>query len=447
MKIMLPQPVSFILDKLNNHNYKAYIVGGCVRDSLLGNQPKDWDITTSALPDEIIKLFTKTIPTGLKHGTVTVVIHGGNFEVTTFRIESTYSDNRHPDRVFFTSNIAEDLGRRDFTINAMAYNPVESLVDIFDGQKDLHNKLIRCVGNPDQRFEEDALRMLRAIRFSTQLKFKLHEDTLNSIAKNCYLIQNVSLERIRDELIKILICNKPSIGIRLLYQTGLLKYILPELELCIGFNQHNLYHHLDVFDHSMDVLDFTPTHLIIRLAALLHDISKPKCFTLDENGNGHFYMHEREGAKEAEKILKRLRFDNNTISRVCILIREHMQGSTRLKTPSIKRLINRVGIENLDILFELKVADIKAHKPPHNLDIVSELRGKASKIISEKQPLSVKDLKINGVDLIDIGIQKGKTLGAILNALLDAVIERPELNEKDLLLKLALQFYNGLNKD
>lgn len=446
MDILLPPSVSLILDTLNSNNYKAYIVGGCVRDSLLGKHPKDWDITTSALPSEIMKLFNKTIPTGLKHGTVTVVINDDNFEVTTFRIESTYSDNRHPDQVFFTSNIEEDLSRRDFTINAMAYNKNEALVDVFNGQKDLNQKIIRCVGSPNDRFNEDALRMLRAIRFSTQLNFKLDDDTFNSIVHNNFLIENVSMERIRDELSRILICNEPSNGIKLLQQTGLLKYILPELEQCVGFDQHNPHHYLDVFDHTMAVLDFSPSDLIIRLAALFHDISKPKCFSIDQSGIGHFYMHEMESSKEAEKILKRMRFDNNTIKRVCTLIREHMQGNNSLKPPAIKRLITRVGTENLNSLFELKIADIKAHKPPHNLDIVYELSKKASKIISEKQPLSIKDLMIDGTDLINIGIPKGKALGTILNNLLDAVIENPSLNNKDILLKKALIIYNESTK-
>jgi tRNA nucleotidyltransferase (CCA-adding enzyme) len=447
MKILLPQAVVFILDTLSRNNYKAYIVGGCVRDSLLGKQPNDWDITTNALPDQIMNLFLKTMPTGIKHGTVTVVVDGDNYEVTTFRIESAYSDNRHPDQVFFTSNIEEDLSRRDFTINAMAYNPSESLVDAFNSEADLKNKIIRCVGNADERFKEDALRMLRAIRFSTQLNFELNKDTLNSIIHNSSLIENVSLERIRDEISKILICTKPSIGIRLLQQTGLLEYILPELEICVGFNQHNPHHHLEVFDHIMEVLDLTPPDLVIRLAALFHDIAKPKCLTMDENGSGHFYMHEIESAKETEKILKRLRFDNNTISKVCILIREHMQGHNKLKTPSIKKLISRVGTENLNSLFELNIADIKAHKPPHNLDIIYELKEKTSKIINEKQPLAVKDLKINGIDLINADIPKGKSIGAILNTLLDKVIENPELNEKDILLKQALEIYNNCKKD
>lgn len=447
MDIQLPPSVALILNTLTCNNYKAYIVGGCVRDSLLGKSPKDWDITTSALPHQIMKLFNKTIPTGLKHGTVTVVINNEHFEVTTFRIESTYSDNRHPDQVFFTSNIEEDLSRRDFTINAMAYNKSESLVDIFHGQKDLNTKIIRCVGNPSERFNEDALRMIRAIRFSTQLSFHLDEATTSSIILNNSLIKNISMERIRDELCKILMCSEPSIGIRLLQHTRLLKYILPELNKCVGFQQHNPHHHLDVFEHTMLVLDTAPEDLIIRLAALFHDVAKPKCFTMDENGNGHFYMHEVESSIDAEKILKRLRFDNNTIKRVCILIKEHMQGNNSLKISSIKRLIARVGTENLNSLFELKIADIKAHMPPHTFDIVYELREKAAKIISEQQPLNIKDLAIDGTDLINIGIPKGKTIGIILNNLLDAVIENPHLNNRSILLNQALNTYSEIKKD
>jgi len=437
MDIKLPKEVEFIINTLNNNGFEAYIVGGCVRDSLLGRVPQDWDITTNALPEKLIDIFDRTVPTGLQHGTVTVVLNNDNYEVTTYRIDGEYLDNRRPENVIFTTSLEEDLSRRDFTINAMAYNKHSGLIDPFKGKEALKQKLVTCVGNPNLRFNEDALRMLRAVRFAAQLNFHIAEATFGSIINNHSLIKNVSLERIRDELCKLLLSSKPSEGIKNLHKTNLLSYILPELICCIGFEQCNPHHDKTVFNHIMLVLDNTPSNLPVRLAALFHDIAKPECFTKDETGAGHFYMHHIKSAYMAEDILKRLRFDNNTIKKVFVLVKEHMSWSDLHKNGAIKKFINRVGLENLDDLFALQKADILGHKPPCDITPIEALQSSINKILQEKHPLSVKDLAITGTDLIMLGFSPGKQLGSTLNYLLDMVLINPELNTKDQLLEIV----------
>jgi tRNA nucleotidyltransferase (CCA-adding enzyme) len=434
MKIQMPTDVSFIIETLYKNGFEAYAVGGCVRDSVLSICPKDWDITTSALPENIMDLFSHTIPTGIKHGTVTVMLNKEGYEVTTYRIDGKYSDNRHPDEVIFTTLLEEDLARRDFTINAMAYNDTKGLIEPFNGLEDLNNKLIRCVGHAESRFKEDALRMIRAIRFSCQLDFSIASDTFNAIKANASLIQNVSFERIREEFSKILLCEKPSFGLIQLKDSGLLKYIIPELMKTVGFDQKNPHHDKDIFLHTLSVIDQSPPELPVRLGALLHDIGKPDSFTLDANGTGHFYGHEIVGTEISEVILKRLKYDNATIKKVLILVKEHMNRFSKLKTSSIKKLMLRVGVDTLEELFSLQTADIKASAPPYDLEPVEFLRRETSKIIIENQPISVKDLKVTGSDLINIGFKPGKNLGEALNYLLQLVLENPELNTKDYLL-------------
>ena len=303
----------------------AYIVGGSVRDFKIGiSEPKDYDITTNALPEEIIKIFDKTIPTGIQHGTVTVMINGQGYEVTTYRIDGEYLDNRRPEGVTFVSNLKEDLARRDFTINALAFNEENGLIDYFGGIEDLNSKIIRAVGEPNKRFQEDALRMLRAIRFAARLDFHIEEKTLNGIKTNCNLILNVSNERIRDELCKILISDNPSKALRLLEETKILALILPELQAAVGFNQQNPHHDKDIFEHILAVVENCPAKLNLRVAGLLHDIAKPQCFTIDKEGIGHFYGHDRKGAVLSEQILRRLKFDNESISKISTLVKEHM---------------------------------------------------------------------------------------------------------------------------
>lgn len=442
IKIKLPIEVQFILGLLKGQNFKAYVVGGCVRDSLLEKIPNDWDIATNASPDEVIKLFRKTgytiIPTGMKHGTVTIVIHGVGYEVTTFRKDGDYSDNRHPNNVQFVDDLKEDLSRRDFTINAMAYNEQEGLIDYFNGIDDINNKIVRCVGNPLDRFNEDALRMMRAIRFSCQLGFNLQQDVIDAICSLKDNIQYISIERIRDELCKILISDNPTDGIKHLVQSGLMEYIIPELYETLNFNQHNIHHDKDVFNHIMTVVENIEPVLDLRLSALLHDIGKPRCFTIGENGQGHFYSHHKISADMSREILRRLKFDNKTIDKVSLLVYEHMSRYDKLRTPNTKKFINRVGINNLESLFSLQIADIKGSaKEYQNFDNVLKLKEQCYKILNENQPLSTKDLKINGRDLMDIGFKQGKRIGETLIYLLEEVIENPELNDKDVLINIA----------
>lgn len=446
MNIFVPQNVDFIIDKFYKNNYEAFMVGGCIRDALLNKQPKDYDIATSAKPEETIKLFEKTIPTGLQHGTVTILIDKDQFEVTTYRKDGDYKDNRHPDNVIFVSNIKDDLSRRDFTINAFAYNKKEGLKDFFNGKEDLKNKLIRSVGDPDRRFNEDALRMLRAIRFSSQLDFNIENKTLKSIAKNKDLIKNISIERIRDELCKILISNNPKKGLSLLKELGLIDYILPEILPCIDFKQNNPYHNEDVFSHILSVVENTPNNLIIRLSALFHDIGKPECFFLDDKGFGRFYRHDIKGEEITKKTLKRLRFDNKTINIVSKLVREHMHVLDSPSPNAIRRLISRVGQDNINLLFDLQEADIKSLSiKDEPLAKLYAMKSKATEILNSKNPLSVKDLDINGKILIlKLNLKPGKNIGKTLNHLLDMVIENPDLNTEAILLEEATIYLKAL---
>lgn len=442
--MFIPNDVKIILDTLKNNGYESYIVGGSIRDCKIGTSlPKDYDVTTNALPEEIIKLFDKTIPTGIEHGTVTVMINGEGYEVTTYRIDGEYLDNRRPDAVIFVSNLKEDLARRDFTINALAFNEEDGLIDYFGGIEDLDNKIIRAVGEPNKRFQEDALRMLRAIRFSARLDFHIEEKTLEAIKANCQLILNVSNERVRDELCKILISNNPKKGLRLLEETKLLESILPELQAAVGFNQKNPHHDKDVFEHILAVVEKCPPELNLRLAALLHDIAKPECFTIDKEGIGHFYGHDKKGVILSEQILRRLKFDNESINKISILVKEHMNVLEKPTDASVKRLINRVGKDLLNYLFALQRADaLGSASSEIRLEEIDRVEKKASSILESKVPLSTKELAINGRDLIqEFSLKPGVEIGDMLKFLLDKVLENPQLNSKKELLAIIYDKY------
>lgn len=448
MNIFVPKEVNFIINTFYKNNYEAYMVGGCVRDSILGVTPKDYDLTTSAKPETTILLFNKTIPTGLKHGTITILINNNPYEVTTFRTDGSYLDNRRPSSVNFVTDIKDDLSRRDFTINALAYNEIAGLIDYFNGVNDINNKLIRCVGDADKRFKEDALRMLRAIRFSCQLSFDIEISTLNAIKKNYLLISNISKERIRDELCKILISPNPSKGIKLLQETNLLEVILPDINSLVGFSSKCSNHNRNVFSHTLKVIDNTNDNLILRLSALFHDVGKIN--TLTPLNNGSFYGfpgHCLEGSIMAKKILSNLRFDNNTIEIVCKLIEHHLvlNVDTMPTKYEVKKLLNSVGKDNMPLLFALQRADIKSlNNPEPFLKKVSYTESLANEIIKNKEPLIVKDLDITGKDLISIlGIKPGKLIGETLNHLLEKVLENPDLNSKESLLKLGKLFIDN----
>ena len=441
IKIKMPINVKKILSILYFEGCAGYIVGGCVRDSILGLVPNDWDICTNCVPGEMLHIFSpfKVILTGFKHGTVTVVIGGENYEITTYRIDGDYIDGRHPEEVIFTDKLKEDLRRRDFTINAMAYNDRVGLIDYYGGVQDILDKKIRCVGDPVERFKEDYLRMLRGVRLATQLEYNLESGTFDAIKELCGNIVNISAERIREELNEILLSRTPSVGFRLLDVTGLLKYIMPELETCVGFEQHNPCHHEDVFNHTLSVVDNTESDLILRLAALFHDIGKPETFVLDARGRGRFYNHSVIGAEIAEDIMKRLRYDSRSIEQVAILVKEHMSRYENLSDKAMKRFINRVGRDNIDRLFKLQIADIEAIAEEDEIDVsgILKLKGEVKRILDEKQPLSVKDLEVDGYNLMELGIPEGKQIGTILTELLEIVLENPETNKKDILMKLA----------
>lgn len=441
MKIQMPDGVNRILNILNFHGYDGYVVGGCVRDSILHKTPNDWDICTNCTPEEMLEVFSsfKVIPTGLKHGTLTVVIDNENYEVTTYRIDGEYVDGRHPEQVEFTNSLKEDLKRRDFTINSMAYNDEKGLVDYFEGMTDISNGKIRCVGDPFQRFNEDYLRMLRAIRFSAQLGYRLDMDTLTAIKKLSKNIIKISEERIREELNKILLSKKPSKGLKLLNDTNLLKYIIPELENCVGFEQHNPNHDKDVFSHILNVVDNTESDLILRLSALFHDIGKPETFSLDEVGVGHFYNHHIKSSDITKLVMKRLKYDNKSTEEVVTLVKEHMSRYQKLRVDNTKKFINRVGIDNLDRLFKLQIADVRGSTKRYDISNILELKSNVEQILNEKQPLSIKDLEINGYDLMQLGIPQGKEIGIILNELMELILENPELNIKQNLINLVMQ--------
>lgn len=439
IKINMPKWVEYIIDELQENNHKAYIVGGCVRDSLLGRTPHDYDITTSAKPKEIVDIFEslgyKIIPTGLKHGTVTVMINNIGYEITTFRIDGDYSDGRHPDKVQFTNDLKEDLSRRDFTINAMAYNSNEGLIDYFGGVMDLRQNILNCVGDAKERFKEDKLRILRAFRFASTYNFEIYRNIIYAIDDDNNISQ-LSKERIQSEFNKILLSSHPSFWLNVMMDNGLLEQIIPNIEDCYMFNQKNPHHDKYVFDHIMSVVDYTEPILELRLAALFHDIGKPKTFSQDENGIGHFYEHHKKSAKMCEETMKTLRYTNKQIENVRELVYWHMTSCDYNNQKSVKKFIKNVGIDRLDNLFKLKVADICGSKMTYNdFEDIFALKFACKKVLEEQLPMEVKDLDINGNDLIALGY-KGKEIGDMLKLLLEKVLAYPELNTKEELLTL-----------
>ncbi len=428
---MLDENIRFILKTLKNEGFEAYIVGGVVRNSMLNLPLTDTDITTNALPDEIERIFEKTIPTGKKYGTITVRRNKINYELTTYRSETNYSDGRRPDIVKFSNSLSEDLMRRDFTINALCMDVDENILDLVDGKKDIENKLIRAIGNAEDRFKEDALRMIRGVRIMTQLEFTIEDETEKALIQNSNLIANVSRERIREELNKLILSDKPSIGIRKLIKTGLMAHIIPEYIETVGFEQHNPYHDKDVFEHSMEVLDNVESKLELRLAAFFHDIGKPSCFSQSEDGRGHFFGHHIISAEMCRDIMQRLHYSNIMIENVTTLVRYHLLKSVDMKDKGVKRYINNVGIHRLDDMFKLNVADIKGKAFTANYEKVNSLRKKVDDILSRKEPLSRKDLAVNGRDLERLRIEKGKQYTEIFDILLDYVLEFPEKNNRN----------------
>lgn len=446
MQYKVPRELFELATIFKENNFSLYLVGGAVRDYVLGNKNHDYDFTTDAEPLDVKKIFKRTIDTGIKHGTVTVLFKGSSYEITTFRTEGDYNDRRHPDRVTFVKSLEEDLKRRDFTINALAANLFTGeIIDCHNGIDDLKKRIIRAIGNPQERFTEDALRMLRACRFSSKLDFDIEENTLDAIKKLHSSVNAVSSERIKEEIFKLIDGKSPRKGIGAMRMTGLLDDILPELSRCCNVEQGG-YHNEDVYEHQILALEYCERKrypIEVKIAALLHDIGKPDT---QQKGDERFtfYGHESVSASLTYSVLKRLKASNKEIEDITHLIKNHMFSYTPDWTDSaIRRFIKRVGVDYLDRLFMLRDADINAMTgiSPDSFESLDEMKTRINKELDAKNAISLKDLDINGNDLIQLGIPKGKEMGAILNTLLDRVIDNPELNTnkklKDIAISLA----------
>ena len=435
IKILLPEKVNMIIKTIQAAGFEAYAVGGCVRDSILGRIPDDWDITTSANPQEIKKIFKRTIDTGIQHGTVTVMMDKEGFEVTTYRIDGEYEDSRHPKEVTFTSNLREDLRRRDFTINAMAYNEEVGLIDIFGGISDIEKKIIRCVGDAKERFTEDALRMMRAVRFSAQLGYSIAEDTKEAIKELAPNLKNISAERIQVELVKLVVSNNPDY-LRVAYETGITAQVLPEFDLCMETDQNNPHHKYSVGEHILHSMKHIEADKVLRLSMLFHDMGKPKAKTEDEQGIHHFYGHNEISENIAEEVLKRLRFDNDTLYKVKSLVFFH-DYHPGLTDKSVRKFVTKIGKELVPFYLLVQRADVLAqseYKREDKLAKIDEVSRIFDGIIERGECLSLKDLAVNGKDLIALGMKPGKEIGETLEHFLQMVIANPSLNEKEILL-------------
>ena len=434
-EIRIPEGALQILRVLRNAGYEAYIVGGCVRDMHLGVEPHDWDITTSARPDEVKALFGRTIDTGLKHGTVTVMCDREPFEITTYRVDGIYEDGRHPKEVTFTASLAEDLKRRDFTINAMAYSEETGVVDLFGGLQDLSDGVVRAVGNPRERFGEDALRIMRAFRFAAKLGFRVEENTRAAAMQLAGSLERISWERIRDELEKILTSPQPQM-MRELWRAGITAVILPEFDRCMETPQNNPHHCFDVGEHTLKCLQEVRADKVLRLTMLLHDIGKPPCRSTDEKGIDHFYGHPEIGEKMTLQILRRLKYDNATIRQTTGLVLCHDQGF-RLTPAGVRKAIVRVGEDLFPLLLEVKQADLNAqsdYKREQKQEMLDKARELYDEIIARGDCLSLRTMAVSGDDLISAGLEPGRELGAVLERMFADVLATPEHNDREYLL-------------
>lgn len=442
MTIFVPKDVQNIIEVLEDHGHSAYIVGGCVRDAIMGRTPHDYDICTSALPNDVLSIFNdrKVIETGLKHGTVTVQGDEDYYEVTTYRIDGEYSDGRHPDKVKFVDDVVKDLSRRDFTINAMAYNARTGLMDPFNGYDDINNGLIRCVGNPVNRFNEDALRIMRAVRFAATCGFTIHKETHDAMLNLRHLLVNVSEERKTTEFNKMLICANADL---LMTYRDVFATFIPELQATFDFAQNNYHHIYDVYAHTVQAVATAPSDIYIRLALMFHDIAKPLVYIEDENAVGHFYGHAEESAKLTIDILKRMRMDNDTISIVSQLVDMHdVNVNDSLKFT--RRMISKLGEVQFHRLIEIARADKLAQSDNFDrnetLRVLDVIKNNIETIKTNHEVFTLKNLAVNGNDLISIGITDGKLIGSTLNHLLDIVLTEPEKNVKEVLIGLALKY-------
>lgn len=437
MHIDLPENVKFIINTLESKGYEAYAVGGCVRDSILGRRPNDWDITTSAKPLETKALFKRTFDTGIQHGTISVLLGKDIYEVTTYRIDGEYEDARHPKEVTFTAELKEDLLRRDFTINAMAYNPSKGLVDLYGGLEDLNKKIIRCVGNPYDRFSEDALRIMRAVRFAAQLDYAIEPETEKAIKELAPSLSKISAERIQTELIKMLVSDHPEY-IRKAYELGITKVFLPEFDDCMTCEQNNPHHCYTVGEHTIIVMQHVRPDKVLRLAALMHDFGKVPTKTTDEKGIDHFKCHPIDSARMAHKIFKRLKFDNDTERKVCRIVEMH--DWTMSAVPGhMRRYVNKIGEDLFPDMFEFNRADLSAqsnYRREEKEKTLDELEAAYKEIVKNKECVSLKTLAVTGKDVIAEGVPAGPKVGEALNKLLDIVLDDPSKNNREYLLNV-----------
>lgn len=446
MTMDMPKNVDTAINLLQSAGFEAYAVGGCVRDSLLGKTPNDWDITTSAKPEDMKSVFADfhCIDTGIKHGTVTVVIDGEPLEITTFRLDGEYKDNRHPKSVTFTSDLGADLGRRDFTVNAMAYSKMTGTVDLFGGQNDLKNGIIRCVGDPDRRFNEDALRILRALRFASALDFEIEEKTAQSLLKNRALLGNISEERIAKELLK-LVCGKGAKRILTDFAPVLFE-ILPELQPMYKNSHDNPHHCYDIYEHTLIAVESIDPEPTLRFAMLLHDCGKPAVKKFDENGVAHFYGHQRISAEISAQILARLKVSNKFRDEILFLVSNHDRWELYENTEKMPRYLSKFGLDGVLNLLKVMRADVLAQSPEYRyrLDQIADAEETAKNLAAQKPCLSLSELQINGRTLMDIGIPQGRKLGAVLAQLLDEVIDGVTKNTQEALTTRAREIYSEM---
>ena len=443
--IKIPSEVLYIVSMLQEAGYKAYLVGGCLRDFLMGKEPKDYDVTTDALPEEVRRVFSegddnpKVIDTGIKHGTVTVIRNHVPVEVTTFRQESEYSDGRHPDEVTFTSDLVLDLSRRDFTINAIAYNPLDEengFVDPFDGRSDIESGVIRAVGNPSDRFAEDGLRIMRALRFASQLDFDIEEKTGDSIRESVTMLDKVSRERIQKELEGLLV----GIGCERVLRdySDIMVNIIPEIKPMIGFDQMSTYHIYDVWEHTIRVVSNVAPEPVLRLAALFHDIAKPMCFSLDVAGHGHFFGHPEKSAEIAGSVMRRLKFDNKTREDVVTLVRYH-DARPSATEKSVRKVLSLVGEELFDSWINIRRGDNKGQAPwlADQQEVIDQIEEIGHNLIEKEGALTINSLEVGGKDLMELGVSEGPEIGRIMNLLFQRVLSGYLPNERAALIEEA----------
>ena len=449
----IPKPVIRIVQVLKDAGHQAYIVGGCVRDMILGREPKDWDITTDAVPQDTTRILNeadiKNYPKGEQYGTIAAIIDEEDYEITTYRLESDYSDARRPKAVSFAKDLKEDLARRDLTINAMAYDPMTGeLVDPFGGQEDLEKKVIKAVGRPDERFHEDALRLMRAIRFASRYGFDLDEDTKKAIKRNAERLRYVSAERVRDELNGILLTQKPSVGLQLLHDLGLMKIVLPEVDILDTVPQQSPWHHKNVFGHTLDVVDNSPAREDVRWATLLHDTGKEKARVRDEAGRDRFIGHDKISADISHDVLRRLKFKTNVANKIEKLILLHQAEPE--KQNKMKHFIRHLGVDNLEDWKSMRMADIISHHPD-KIEAGREKHGARvvtlDDILAKNEPYMISQLDINGTELQDAGVPSGPIVGRVLKGLLDLVVQNPEKNKKEFLKRWGVNNWKRLEKE